>query len=97
MPEILTGRVLSLPILESVCVHIVATATGGNVTDIRSIIAYVAEDTPLHSKQYIVTAVTTNGSQRLALNRNFHAQTLRYTRLQLVGILLGSGRDTDGN
>jgi len=37
LPEILTSRVLYPPILESVCVHIVATATGGNVTDTRFI------------------------------------------------------------
>ena len=37
LPEILTSPVLSPPILESVCVPFVATATGGNVTDTRFI------------------------------------------------------------
>jgi len=63
LPEILTSRVLTSPILESVCVLIVATATGGNVTVHVLITAYVAEDTPLHDKHYMVTVVTTNQSE----------------------------------
>ena len=37
LPEILTSPVLSPPVLKSVCVLTVTTATGGNATDSRFI------------------------------------------------------------
>ena len=59
-----TSRVLSPPILESVCVYLLSQRRLVATLPIRVLLtAYVAEDTPLHDKHYMVTVVTTNQSE----------------------------------